>query len=71
MFYEHLKGPMEAMLFAAGDPLKAERLSELLDIPMEHVLEMLADGDRVEGGKVFDKDGKEVPIIAAKPAHGH
>ena len=54
MFYEHLKGPMEAMLFAAGDPLKAERLSELLDIPMELVLEMLkelqSDMDRPERG---------------------
>ena len=54
MFYEHLKGPMEAMLFAAGDPLKPERLSELLDIPMDHVLEMLrelqADMDRPERG---------------------
>ena len=43
MFYEHLKGPMEAMLFAAGDPLKPERLSELLDIPIEHVREMLRE----------------------------
>ncbi len=54
MFYQHLKGPMEAMLFAAGDPLKPERLSELLDIPIEHVLEMLqdlqADMDRPERG---------------------
>ena len=54
MFYEHLKGPMEAMLFAAGDPLKPERLSELLDIPMDHVLEMLrelqTDMDRPERG---------------------
>ena len=37
----------------------------------QHVLEMLADGDRVEGGKVFDKDGKEVPIVPVKPAHSH
>ena len=29
----------------------------------QHVLEVLADGDRVEGGKIYDKDGKEVPII--------
>ena len=43
MFYQHLKGPMEAMLFAAGDPLKPEKLSELLDIPLEHVLEMLQE----------------------------
>jgi segregation and condensation protein B len=43
MFYEHLKGPMEAMLFAAGDPLKPERLSELLDIPLEHVQAMIME----------------------------
>ena len=41
MFYEHLKGPMEAILFAAGDPVKPERLSELLDMPLEHVMAML------------------------------
>jgi len=54
MFYQHLKGPMEAMLFAAGDPLKPERLSELLDIPLEHVHEMLqelqADMEKPERG---------------------
>lgn len=43
MFYQHLKGPIEAMLFATGEPLKPERLSELLDIPLEHVLEMLRE----------------------------
>lgn len=43
MFYQHLKGPMEAMLFAAGDPLTPGRLSELLDIPVDHVLEMLRE----------------------------
>ena len=37
----------------------------------QHVLEALADGDRVEDGKVFDKEGNEVPIIQVKPAHGH
>ena len=43
MFYQHLKGPMEAMLFAAGDPMTPERLSELLDIPLEHVQAMLRE----------------------------
>jgi len=43
MFYQHLKGPMEAMLFAAGDPIPPERLSELLDIPLEHVQSMLRE----------------------------
>ena len=43
MFYHHLKGPVEAMLFAAGDPLNAERISELLDAPVEHVRELLRE----------------------------
>ena len=54
MFYEHLKGPMEAILFAAGDPLKPERLSELLDIPLEHVqamiMELQEDMNRTDRG---------------------
>lgn len=37
----------------------------------QHVLEALADGDRVEGGKVFDKEGNEVPIIPVKAVHSH
>lgn len=41
MFYQHLKGPIEALLFAAGDPLRAERISELLDVPLEHVKDLL------------------------------
>ena len=43
MFYQHLKGQMEAMLVAAGDPMTPERLSELLDIPIEHVQAMLRE----------------------------
>jgi len=43
MFYQHLKGPIEAMLFASGDPLKPERISELLDAPVEHVQDLLRE----------------------------
>lgn len=32
MFYQHLKGHVEALLFAAGDPVPAEKLATLLDI---------------------------------------
>lgn len=42
MFYSHLKAPIEAILFAAGDPLKADKLAEILDIPAEHVVELLS-----------------------------
>ena len=38
---------------------------------LKPLADALADGDRVEGGKVYDKEGKEVPIIPVKPAHGH
>lgn len=41
MFYQHFKGPIEALLFAAGDPIRAEKISELMDIPLEHVTELL------------------------------
>lgn len=34
---------MEALLFAAGDPVKPDRLAELLDIPPEHVLDLLRE----------------------------
>ena len=32
MFYQHLKGHVEALLFAAGDPVPAAKLANLLDI---------------------------------------
>jgi xanthine permease len=35
------------------------------------VLEALADGDRFENGKLYDKDGNEVPILPAAAAHSH
>jgi len=41
MFYQHLKGHIEAMLFAAGDPLSAEKIANMLDIPIEHVTALL------------------------------
>ncbi|MEQ6435997.1 nucleobase:cation symporter-2 family protein [Comamonas sp. w2-DMI] len=37
----------------------------------QSVLEALADGDRVENGKLYDKDGNEIPILPAAAAHSH
>lgn len=37
----------------------------------QSVLDALADGDRVENGKIYDKDGNEVPILPAAAAHSH
>jgi xanthine permease len=37
----------------------------------QSVLDALADGDRVENGRIYDKDGNEVPILPAAAAHSH
>lgn len=38
---EHLISKLEAMLFAAGDPIEASKLAEVLDIDLEIVTKML------------------------------
>lgn len=37
MFYNHLTGHIEALLFASGQPLTIERLEKILNIPREHI----------------------------------
>lgn len=37
MFYQHLKGHIEALLFANGSPLTAEKLAHILEIDSENV----------------------------------
>lgn len=41
MSYQHLKGHLEALLFAAGDPIPLTKLAKLLDIDDETVLTLL------------------------------
>ncbi|WP_093688634.1 SMC-Scp complex subunit ScpB [Sporolituus thermophilus] len=43
MFYQHLKGHVEALLFASGDPLPIARLAQILEIPEEHVALLLEE----------------------------
>ncbi|HWR38058.1 MAG TPA: SMC-Scp complex subunit ScpB [Patescibacteria group bacterium] len=43
MFYRHLKGPIEALLFANGNPLPAAKLALLLNIDEENVQLLLAE----------------------------
>ncbi|MBP2649801.1 MAG: chromosome segregation and condensation protein, ScpB [Firmicutes bacterium] len=38
MFYSHLKGHIEALLFAYGDPISADKLAEMLEIDRENVI---------------------------------
>lgn len=60
--FNHFKkgNPEQPSVFEAG----SERILS------ESVIKALADGDRVENGRIYDRDGKEVPIIAVA-AHGH
>ncbi|VBB07975.1 chromosome segregation/condensation protein scpb [Lucifera butyrica] len=37
MFYEHLKGHIEALLFTSGDALTASQLAQILEIDEEHI----------------------------------
>lgn len=43
MFYQHLKGHVEALLFAAGDPVSAAKLANLLDIDEITVDELISE----------------------------
>ena len=43
MFYNHLKPHLEALLFAAGDPISAAQLATILEIPEDHVRLLLAE----------------------------
>ena len=41
MSSKNVLASIEAMLFAAGDPVEPERLAEVLDIDVENVIKML------------------------------
>jgi segregation and condensation protein B len=41
--YTKLKGPIQALLFANGDPLSVNKLVQILKIPEENIIELLAE----------------------------
>jgi chromosome segregation and condensation protein ScpB len=43
MFYEKYYAPVEALLFASGEPITAERIAKVLRIPSEHVDDIIFD----------------------------
>lgn len=43
MFYKELYPHVEAILFASGEPVSAERIARIIDIPVEHVEDMIFD----------------------------
>lgn len=42
MFYAHLKGHIEALLFAHGEPMTAGKIAQILSVEEEHVQLLLA-----------------------------
>lgn len=43
MFYRHLKGHVEALLFAYGNPISADKFAEILEIDRENVTMLLEE----------------------------
>ena len=43
MFYDNLTGHIEAILFASGEPITAQKIASILDIPVEHVEDLIFD----------------------------
>jgi len=43
MFYRHLQGPIEALLFASGQPLPADKIAGILNIHIDDVYMLLDD----------------------------
>jgi segregation and condensation protein B len=43
MFYDKFRAHVEAILFASGDPIAAERIGKMLDIPAEHIEDIIFD----------------------------
>lgn len=43
MFYEKYYSHVEAILFASGDPITVEKIAKILDIPNEHVEDIIFD----------------------------
>ena len=76
MFYRHLKGHIEALLFASGNPVVADKLAQILEIDAENVATLvaelkqdMADADRgltildVAGGYQLCSKPELAPII--------
>jgi len=57
MFYDHLKKAVEALLFVHGQPLPADKIAKLLDIPEESVILLLdklsADLEKPDRGLIL------------------
>ena len=64
MFYRHLKGHVEALLFANGDPITADKFAEILEIDRENVIMLIEDLKQ-------DLAGTERGLISVEVAGGY
>lgn len=61
MFFQHLKGPLEALLFASGDPVPGDRLAQILEVPVGHVESMIAE---MQQAMTADERGLTIVAVA-------
>ncbi|CUH94069.1 hypothetical protein P22_0131 [Propionispora sp. 2/2-37] len=64
MFYTHLQGHIEAILFVSGDPVPVVKLSSLLDIPEQQVELLIA---QMNEAMLEDSRG----LVITKVANGY
>ncbi|WP_425061120.1 Segregation and condensation protein B [Sporomusa carbonis] len=72
MFYRHLQGPIEALLFASGQPLPADKIASILNIHPGHVHTLIAE--MIEAMSVDERGLTIVEVadgyqICTKPAY--
>jgi segregation and condensation protein B len=58
MFYQHLKGHVEALLFAACDPTPAAKLAKLLEIDEQTTIELIDELQRE-----MEQEGRGLTIV--------
>ncbi|MDR3564098.1 MAG: SMC-Scp complex subunit ScpB [Negativicutes bacterium] len=61
MFYRHLKGHIEALLFAFGNPIAADKLAAILEIDAENVAVLL---DELKADMAGDQRGLMITEVA-------
>ena len=64
MFHDYLRGSLEALLFAAGEPLSVAKLAEIMQLDKPQVWELLSllerDYEDRKARSVFKKSGQKV-----------
>ena len=67
MFHDYLRGSLEALLFAAGEPLSVAKLAEIMQLDKPQVWELLSLLER-KARSVFKKSGRRLSIMYKRTA---